>query len=91
MVAAVHGQPTNLPSVPLTALILAAEPQKPQTNVSTIDMFELSADDGITVIDVTEATLPMGSARFRSLVMGPDGSLYAAVDEGAIYKMTPGN
>lgn len=56
-----------------------------------IDVFELSADDGITVVDVTEMTLPMGSARFRSLVMGPDGSLYAAVDEGAIYKMTPGN
>jgi glucose/arabinose dehydrogenase len=35
-------------------------------------------------------TLPMDSARFRSLVLGPDGSLYAAVDEGAIHKMTPG-
>ena len=29
------------------------------------------------------------TGRFRSLVMGPDGSLYAAVDEGMIYQITP--
>ena len=31
----------------------------------------------------------MESGRFRSLVQGPDGSLYAAVDEGMIHKLTP--
>ena len=55
-----------------------------------IDVVDLNVDDGeISVNDVTEMTLPMGSARFRSLVLGPDGSLYAAVDEGAIHKLTP--
>jgi glucose/arabinose dehydrogenase len=52
-----------------------------------IDVIEL--DDDLNVFDVTEMTLPMASARFRSLVQGPDGSLYAAVDEGAIHKLTP--
>jgi glucose/arabinose dehydrogenase len=56
-----------------------------------IDVVELENEEGeISVHDVTEMTLPMDSARFRSLVLGPDGSLYAAVDEGAIHKMTPG-
>ena len=45
--------------------------------------------DGTEVLDVTEMTLPMESGRFRSLVFGPDGSLYAAVDEGIIHKLTP--
>lgn len=53
-----------------------------------IDVLELT--DDLQVEDVTEMTLPMESARFRSLVLGPDGSLYAAVDEGAIHKLTPG-
>ena len=53
-----------------------------------IDVVELS-DDGQEVVDVTEMTLPMEAGRFRSLVLGPDGSLYAAVDEGMIHKMTP--
>ena len=48
-----------------------------------IDVIELS-DDGMAVNDVTEMTLPMEGGRFRSLVAGPDGSLYAAVDEGMI-------
>lgn len=57
-----------------------------------IDVMDLSNADGqISVNDVTEMTLPMESARFRSLVLGPDGSLYAAVDEGMIYKLTPGD
>lgn len=56
-----------------------------------IDVIHLSDDDDLSVIDVTEMTLPMDSARFRSLVMGPDGSLYTAVDEGTIYKLTPRN
>lgn len=54
-----------------------------------IDVIEL--DDDLAVADVTEMTLPMEAGRFRSLVLGPDGSLYAAVDEGTIHKMTPGN
>ncbi len=52
-----------------------------------IDVIELDAD--LTVVDVTEMTLPMESGRFRSLVQGPDGSLYVAVDEGAIHKLSP--
>ena len=54
-----------------------------------IDVIELT--DDLTVEDVTEMTLPMESARFRSVVLGPDGSLYTAVDEGQIHKLTPGN
>ncbi len=53
-----------------------------------IDVIEL-ADDAASVADVTEMTLPMEPGRFRSLVLGPDGSLYAAVDEGTIHKLTP--
>lgn len=55
-----------------------------------IDVFELS-DDGTEVYDVVEMTLPDGMepGRFRSVVLGPDGSLYAAVDEGIIHKLTP--
>ncbi len=55
-----------------------------------IDVVEMShGADGISVEDVTELTLPMEAGRFRSLVMGPDGSLYAAVDEGTIHRLTP--
>lgn len=55
-----------------------------------IDVMELSNEDGeISVVDVTEMTLPMEPGRFRSLVTGPDGSLYVAVDEGQIHKLTP--
>lgn len=54
-----------------------------------IDVIQLHED--MTVADVTEMTLPMEAGRFRSVVSGPDGSLYAAVDEGVIYKLTPGN
>lgn len=55
-----------------------------------IDVIQLE-DDGVTVADVTEMTLPqpMEPGRFRSLVQGPDGSLYVAVDEGDIHKLTP--
>ncbi len=35
-------------------------------------------------------TLPMEPGRFRSVVMGPDGSLYTSIDEGTIYRLTPG-
>ena len=47
-------------------------------------------EDMTDVHDVTEMTLPMEPGRFRSVVMGPDGSLYTAIDEGVIYKLTPG-
>ncbi len=47
-------------------------------------------EDMTDVHDVTEMTLPMEPGRFRSVVMGPDGSLYTAIDEGAIFKLTPG-
>jgi len=53
-----------------------------------IDVIELS-DDGRSVFDVTEMTLPMELGRFRSLVQGPDGALYAAVDEGEIHRLDP--
>lgn len=54
-----------------------------------IDVIQFN-DDITDVEDVTEMTLPMEPGRFRSVVMGPDGSLYAAIDEGTIYKLTPG-
>lgn len=37
----------------------------------------------------TTINLPMPAARFRSLVQGPDGSLYVATDEGTIARLTP--
>ena len=48
-------------------------------------------EDNTDVEDVTEMTLPMDPGRFRTVVMGPDGSLYTAIDEGTIYKLTPGS
>lgn len=53
-----------------------------------IDVIELN-EAGTEVVDVTEMTLPMEAGRFRSLVLGPDGSLYAAVDQGQIHKLSP--
>lgn len=53
-----------------------------------IDLLQLSAD-GTSVVDATQIALPMKPGRFRSLVLGPDGSLYTAVDEGSIDKFTP--
>lgn len=53
-----------------------------------IDIIDI-AEDGQSVNDVSEMPLPMGSGRFRSLVLGPDGSLYAAIDEGDIFRITP--
>ena len=43
---------------------------------------------GPTIMDNIEMPLSAGPARFRGLVMGPDGSLYAAVDEGQIHRFT---
>lgn len=53
-----------------------------------IDVIELD-DAGRSVVDVIEMTLPMQPGRFRSLVQGPDGALYAAVDEGEIHRLDP--
>ncbi len=52
-----------------------------------IDVVKLSEDGKSAEVE----TLPFPSAagRFRSVVQGPDGSLYAAVDEGVIHKLTP--
>lgn len=55
-----------------------------------IDVIKFS-DDLSEVEDVIEMTLPMAPGRFRSVVQGPDGSLYTAIDEGTIHKLTPGN
>lgn len=53
-----------------------------------IDVIALSAD-GSAVQSVIQMPLPMGSGRFRSLVQGPDGHLYAAIDEGDIFRVFP--
>jgi glucose/arabinose dehydrogenase len=52
-----------------------------------IDLIKLSEDGKSAEVE----TLPFPSAagRFRSVVQGPDGSLYTAVDEGVIHKLTP--
>jgi aldose sugar dehydrogenase len=42
-----------------------------------IDIIDI-AEDGLSVHDVTEMDLPMPEGRFRALVQGPDGALYAA-------------
>ena len=46
-------------------------------------------EEGTDVEAIATLPLPMEEGRFRSVVMGPDGSLYAAVDEGTIHKLTP--
>ena len=53
-----------------------------------IDVIDIP-EDGLSVNDVTEMDLPMGPGRFRALVLGPDGMLYAAIDEGDIYRIAP--
>ena len=52
-----------------------------------IDVMDI-AEDGASA-EATEFPLPMEPGRFRSLVMGPDNSLYVAIDEGDIYRITP--
>ncbi|MEM1384985.1 MAG: PQQ-dependent sugar dehydrogenase [Pseudomonadota bacterium] len=53
-----------------------------------IDIIDL-AKDGKSVNDVSSMSLPMAAGRFRSVVLGPDGNLYAAVDQGEIYQLSP--
>jgi glucose/arabinose dehydrogenase len=53
-----------------------------------IDVIALS-EDGLSATEVSTVSLPMPSGRFRSVVQGPDGSLYVASDEGDIWALTP--
>ncbi len=54
-----------------------------------IDVIDL-APDGMSVKEVTTMQIPMAAGgRFRSVVQGPDGSLYTAVDQGQIYRLEP--
>lgn len=52
-----------------------------------IDLIDI-ADDGLSA-EVISMPLPMTPGRFRSVVLGPDGNLYAAMDEGEIYRIIP--
>ncbi len=52
-----------------------------------LDVLDIKADGSSATR--TTVNLPMPAARFRSLVQGPDGSLYVATDEGAISRLTP--
>jgi len=52
-----------------------------------LDVLDIAAD-GLSATRTT-VNLPMPAARFRSVVQGPDGNLYVAVDEGTIYRLTP--
>ena len=52
-----------------------------------IDVIDLAAD-GKSVKDVTSMSLPMPAGRFRSVVQGPDGNLYDAVNGDDIYELT---
>ena len=50
-----------------------------------IDIMDV-AEDGQSA-SATEMPIPMDPGRFRSLVMGPDGALYVALDEGDILRV----
>ena len=51
-----------------------------------IDVIDINKD-GKAIKSVIQ--MPTGlTKRFRGLRLGPDGALYAAVDEGEIYKIT---
>lgn len=52
-----------------------------------LDVLDISAD-GLSATRTT-VKLPIPAARFRSVVQGPDGSLYVAIDEGTISRLTP--
>jgi len=53
---------------------------------SRIDIIDLTPD-GLGIRGIVR--MPLGfSKRFRGLVMGPDNALYAATDEGEIYRIT---
>lgn len=52
-----------------------------------LDVLDITADGASATR--TTVNLPMPAARFRSLVQGPDGSLYVATDEGSIARLAP--
>lgn len=52
-----------------------------------ISLIHMTQDGSVE--DIGEMPLPEGSARFRSVVQGPDGNLYIALDEGAIHRISP--
>lgn len=53
-----------------------------------IDVVDL-AEDGLSAKEVVTLELPGVDARFRGLTIGPDGALYAVVEEGDIYRIAP--
>jgi len=53
-----------------------------------IDLLDI-ADDGQSVKDVTEMSLPMEPGRFRAIAQGPEGDLYTVMAEGVIYRISP--
>jgi glucose/arabinose dehydrogenase len=52
-----------------------------------LDLLNIAANG--TSATRSTVKLPMPAARFRSVVQGPDGNLYVAVDEGTISRLTP--
>ncbi len=52
-----------------------------------IDVLNIAAD-GLSATRTT-VSLPIPAGRFRSLVQGPDGDLYASTDGGDLYRMKP--
>jgi aldose sugar dehydrogenase len=55
-----------------------------------MDVIDLT-EGGLDVNEVIEMPLPDGvePGRFRSVVQGPEGDLYVAVDEGEVYRISP--
>lgn len=53
-----------------------------------IDVVDIAEDGGV-VHSITTMELPNGPTRVRSVVQGPDGDLYVAVDEGDIFQLSP--
>jgi len=52
-----------------------------------LDVLNIDAD-GLSATRST-VSLPIPAGRFRSVVQGPDGNLYIAVDQGEIYQFRP--
>jgi glucose/arabinose dehydrogenase len=50
-----------------------------------LDVLNISADGQSSTRTI--ASLPMPAGRFRSVVQGPDGHLYAATDQGDVYQL----
>lgn len=53
-----------------------------------IDVIEL-AEDGLSAGEVVTMELPGVEGRFRGLTVGPDNALYAVLEEGQIFRITP--